>query len=207
MRIVSRNFAVRVRCFGQFSTSLGSVPPPNLSSRSASRPRHALSQTNISPSFFFHFGSATCEQRSAPTTVSAVFSAKAVKVTHEPSRTRKNRSNFRMYCPLVDGGSPEVTAEKKAVASSGAWTTLGAGCIKESIRYVKYLTLGRSLPQLILHWMIRAGAGAAPRAVRTMRKLTRIGVHTFYRPKRWGDGADAPTWGTAQSTADAAAKM
>src|SRR5712691_3020738 len=43
--------------------------------------------------------------------------------------------------------------------------------------------------------------------VRTMRKLHKIGVHTFYRPKRWGDGADAPSWGNARSTADAAAKM
>jgi Cell Wall Hydrolase len=43
--------------------------------------------------------------------------------------------------------------------------------------------------------------------VRTMRKLSRIGVHTFYRPKRWGDGADAPSWGSAQATAEAAAKM
>ena len=31
--------------------------------------------------------------------------------------------------------------------------------------------------------------------VGTMRKLSRIGVHTFYRPKRWGDGAEAPIWG------------
>jgi spore germination cell wall hydrolase CwlJ-like protein len=31
--------------------------------------------------------------------------------------------------------------------------------------------------------------------VGTMRKLSRIGVHTFYRPKRWGDGSDAPTFG------------
>jgi hypothetical protein len=43
--------------------------------------------------------------------------------------------------------------------------------------------------------------------VRTMRKLSRIGVHTFYRPRRWGDGADAPSWGSAQSTAEATAKM
>jgi hypothetical protein len=43
--------------------------------------------------------------------------------------------------------------------------------------------------------------------VRTMRQLGKIGVHTFYRPKRWGDGADAPSWGSAQSTAEAAAKM
>ena len=29
----------------------------------------------------------------------------------------------------------------------------------------------------------------------TMRKISRIGVHKFYRPKRWGDGSDAPSWG------------
>src|SRR6202165_4177112 len=43
--------------------------------------------------------------------------------------------------------------------------------------------------------------------VRTMHKLYKIGVHTFYRPLRWGDGADAPTWGSAQATAEAAAKL
>jgi hypothetical protein len=46
-----------------------------------------------------------------------------------------------------------------------------------------------------------------PRWVRTMRKLARLGVHTFYRPRNWGDGADRPSWGSAQSTAEAAAKM
>jgi hypothetical protein len=43
--------------------------------------------------------------------------------------------------------------------------------------------------------------------VRTMHKLYRVGVHTFYRPRRWGDGADAPSWGSAQMTAEAAAKL
>jgi spore germination cell wall hydrolase CwlJ-like protein len=43
--------------------------------------------------------------------------------------------------------------------------------------------------------------------VRTMRKLSRIGVHTFYRPHRWGDGADKPSWGSAQNAAEAAAKL
>jgi hypothetical protein len=28
-----------------------------------------------------------------------------------------------------------------------------------------------------------------------MRKQSRIGVHMFYRPKRWGDGSDAPAFG------------
>jgi hypothetical protein len=46
-----------------------------------------------------------------------------------------------------------------------------------------------------------------PRWVRAMHKLARIGVHTFYRPRRWGDGADAPSWGSSETTAATAAKM
>jgi hypothetical protein len=42
---------------------------------------------------------------------------------------------------------------------------------------------------------------------RTMHKLYKLGVHTFYRPRRWGDGTDAPSWGSAQSTAEASAKL
>jgi cell wall hydrolase len=33
--------------------------------------------------------------------------------------------------------------------------------------------------------------------VREMRRLDRIGVHTFYRPRKWGDGAGSPVWGDA----------
>jgi spore germination cell wall hydrolase CwlJ-like protein len=43
--------------------------------------------------------------------------------------------------------------------------------------------------------------------IREMRKLDRIGVHTFYRPRNWGDGAAAPVWGDAATTAEAAKKM
>ena len=39
--------------------------------------------------------------------------------------------------------------------------------------------------------------------VHEMRKLDRIGVHTFYRPRNWGDGAAAPVWGDSASTIDA----
>ncbi len=42
-----------------------------------------------------------------------------------------------------------------------------------------------------------------PGWVRTMQKLHRIGVHTFYRPRNWGDGANAPEWGDATATAEA----
>ena len=43
--------------------------------------------------------------------------------------------------------------------------------------------------------------------VREMRKLDRIGVHTFYRPRNWGDGAAAPVWGDEAATKEAAKKL
>jgi spore germination cell wall hydrolase CwlJ-like protein len=46
-----------------------------------------------------------------------------------------------------------------------------------------------------------------PGWVREMTRMYRLGVHTFYRPKRWGDGADAPEWGDASATAEAAKKL
>jgi spore germination cell wall hydrolase CwlJ-like protein len=35
--------------------------------------------------------------------------------------------------------------------------------------------------------------------VRTMKKHKTLGIHIFYRPTRWGDGAEAPSWGPAAS--------
>ena len=39
--------------------------------------------------------------------------------------------------------------------------------------------------------------------VREMHKLDRIGVHTFYRPRSWGDGSSSPIWGDPGATAEA----
>jgi spore germination cell wall hydrolase CwlJ-like protein len=46
-----------------------------------------------------------------------------------------------------------------------------------------------------------------PYWVRAMRKNSKIGLHNFYRPRKWGDGSDEPSWGSATYTADAAARM
>jgi Cell Wall Hydrolase len=46
-----------------------------------------------------------------------------------------------------------------------------------------------------------------PYWVRSMRKLTRIGLHTFYRPRAWGDGSDEISWGSAVAVAEAAKVM
>jgi hypothetical protein len=40
-----------------------------------------------------------------------------------------------------------------------------------------------------------------------MKKMYRFGVHTFYRPRAWGDGSDAPSWGTAKQTAAISAEL
>jgi spore germination cell wall hydrolase CwlJ-like protein len=42
-----------------------------------------------------------------------------------------------------------------------------------------------------------------PSWVRNMQRLHRVGLHVFYRPHRWGDGSDAPTWGDEAATAEA----
>src|SRR5262249_16529326 len=39
-----------------------------------------------------------------------------------------------------------------------------------------------------------------PSWVHEMRKMYKLGVHTFYRPRAWGDGSDAPVWGATPDT-------
>jgi spore germination cell wall hydrolase CwlJ-like protein len=44
-----------------------------------------------------------------------------------------------------------------------------------------------------------------PDWVNEMKKIYKIGVHTFYRPRAWGDGEDEPTWGDPVESAKEAA--
>ena len=46
-----------------------------------------------------------------------------------------------------------------------------------------------------------------PSWVHEMKKMYKFGVHTFYRPRAWGDGSDAPSWGTSAQTAAISAKL
>ncbi len=46
-----------------------------------------------------------------------------------------------------------------------------------------------------------------PSWVAEMKRMYKFGVHTFYRPKAWGDGSDAPSWGTPQQTAALSAEL
>jgi len=42
---------------------------------------------------------------------------------------------------------------------------------------------------------------------RTMNKYKTLGIHIFYRPKRWGDGSDEPTWDPAEVQATGSIKV
>ena len=46
-----------------------------------------------------------------------------------------------------------------------------------------------------------------PSWVSEMKKMYKFGVHTFYRPRAWGDGSEAPSWGSAAQTAEISAKL
>src|SRR3954453_2485816 len=46
-----------------------------------------------------------------------------------------------------------------------------------------------------------------PSWVNEMRKTYKFGVHTFYRPRAWGDGSEAPSWGTQAQTMEISAKL
>jgi spore germination cell wall hydrolase CwlJ-like protein len=46
-----------------------------------------------------------------------------------------------------------------------------------------------------------------PSWVNEMKKMYKYGVHTFYRPRAWGDGKDAPTWGNPAETAAISARL
>jgi spore germination cell wall hydrolase CwlJ-like protein len=46
-----------------------------------------------------------------------------------------------------------------------------------------------------------------PSWVSEMKKMYKFGVHTFYRPRAWGDGSEAPSWGTPAQTAEISAVL
>src|SRR5262245_46826114 len=46
-----------------------------------------------------------------------------------------------------------------------------------------------------------------PGWVREMTKMHRLGVHTFYRPRAWGEGLEAPEWGDEASTIESARRL
>ncbi len=46
-----------------------------------------------------------------------------------------------------------------------------------------------------------------PSWVAEMKRMYRLGVHTFYRPRAWGDGSDEPHWGNPKLTAEEAKRL
>jgi hypothetical protein len=45
-----------------------------------------------------------------------------------------------------------------------------------------------------------------PSWVHEMTRLFKLGVHTFYRPRNWGDGEDEPVWGKSAPVTSGASR-
>jgi spore germination cell wall hydrolase CwlJ-like protein len=46
-----------------------------------------------------------------------------------------------------------------------------------------------------------------PSWVNEMKRLHKLGVHSFYRPRNWGNGDDQPSWGSVIATQEAVKKL
>ena len=104
-------------------------------------------------------------------------------------------AHHRLACQFTFAcdGSPEVIREPEA------W---------ERAKKIAALVLDGTL------WLLEVGKAThyhaywvRPGWVREMTRMHKLGVHTFYRPRKWGDGSGAPQWGDAAATAEATRKL
>src|SRR4029078_12271768 len=84
-------------------------------------------------------------------------------------------------CSTADCGCPKCHNDLRNMFSGGLWLPE----VSKSTHYRAY-------------WV-------HPDWVNEMKKVYKLGVHTFYRPRAWGDGEDEPTWGDPAETEKEAA--
>ena len=78
--------------------------------------------------------------------------------------------------------------KSKAINERGAWARANR-IAKETLDgqiYVPEVAKSTHYHAIYVH----------PNWVREMKKMVRYGLHNFYRPYAWGNGADEPTWGS-----------
>ncbi len=77
--------------------------------------------------------------------------------------------------------------KRKLINERGAWARANR-IAKQTLTGQIYLPeVGKSTHYHALY--------VRPNWVREMHKLARYGIHAFYRPIAWGNGADEPVWG------------
>ena len=78
--------------------------------------------------------------------------------------------------------------KRKLINERGAWARANR-IAKQTLNGQIYLPeVGKSTHYHALY--------VHPNWVREMHRLARYGIHAFYRPIAWGNGADEPVWGT-----------
>jgi spore germination cell wall hydrolase CwlJ-like protein len=125
----------------------------------------------------------------AQVVMNRVFSPFYPKTVCEVVYQNANRHNACQFTFACDGipdivTEPEAWARAKRIARDMLDGKLWMPEVAKSTHYHAY-------------WV-------RPSWVHEMRKMYKLGVHTFYRPRRWGDGADEPHWGDAKQTAEEA---
>ena len=103
--------------------------------------------------------------------------------------SRHLRCQFTFACD----GRPEVVREPDAMERAKK-------IAKESLDGLLWLPEVGKATHYHAYWV-------RPSWVREMTKLQRLGVHTFYRPRAWGDGSDAPEWGDKATTDEASKNL
>lgn len=91
------------------------------------------------------------------------------------------------------------------------------GSMRKGIRETELWTRAQKIAKEMLDgrlWLPEVGKSThyhaywvRPSWVREMKRLYKFGVHTFYRPRAWGDGSEAPAWGSPEVTAAVSAKL
>ncbi len=102
---------------------------------------------------------------------------------------RRNACQFTFACDGVPDvvTEPEAWARAKRIAHDMLDGKLWLPEVAKSTHYHAY-------------WV-------HPSWVAEMKKMYKLGVHTFYRPRNWGDGSDEPHWGDPKTTAAETRKL
>ncbi|HVZ52154.1 MAG TPA: cell wall hydrolase [Pseudolabrys sp.] len=102
---------------------------------------------------------------------------------------RRNACQFTFACDGIPDvvTEPEAWARAKRIARDTLDGKLWLPEVAKSTHYHAY-------------WV-------HPSWVAEMKKMYKLGVHTFYRPRNWGDGSDEPHWGDPKTTAAETRKL
>ena len=167
------------------------VPPPSPAQRLHLRcARSAPRRSAVSPMRFI-------SRRAANRCAARWRSRRSWSTARSPAfiRTISAAWSIRTPAGISPASSPSpATASAKLINERGAWARANR-IAKQTLDgqiYVPEVAKSTHYHAVYVH----------PNWVREMKKMVRFGIHNFYRPIAWGNGAEEPVWGTAALAAN-----